>query len=188
MLDTILNTEQQDLLRDERDLLTEVAAVLERNDVAAEERGALTDSLRQLDELFLLVVVGEFNAGKSALINALLGRELLTEGVTPTTAKIHVLSWGETEERVVIMRHALKNAMIPVLTIMGLQLSFLAGGTIIMEQIFVLPGMGKYLFEAISWRDYPVIQGVGLFISLFLMSVNLAVDLLYGVLDPKIQY
>ncbi|MEX1309952.1 MAG: dynamin family protein, partial [Candidatus Sulfomarinibacteraceae bacterium] len=99
MLDTILTPEQQDLLRDERALLTEVAAALERNDVAADDRGALTESLRQLDELFLLVVVGEFNAGKSALINALLGSELLAEGVTPTTAKIHLVSWGETEGR-----------------------------------------------------------------------------------------
>jgi len=102
MLDTILNTEHQELLRDERDLLSEVSAVLERNDVAADVRSALADSLRQLDELFLLVVVGEFNAGKSALINALLGRNLLAEGVTPTTAKIHLLSWGETEERTMI--------------------------------------------------------------------------------------
>jgi small GTP-binding protein len=99
MLDTILTPEHQELLRDEKDLLTEVAAVLERNDVAADERSALADSLRQLDELFLLVIVGEFNAGKSALINALLGRELLAEGVTPTTAKIHLVSWGETETR-----------------------------------------------------------------------------------------
>ena len=99
MLDTILTPEQHELLRDEKDLLTEVSAALERNDVAADERGALAESLRQLDELFLLVIVGEFNAGKSALINALLGRELLTEGVTPTTAKIHLLSWGETESR-----------------------------------------------------------------------------------------
>ena len=99
MLDTILSPQQQDLLRDEKDLLTEVARALERNDVATDERGALTDSLRQLDELFLLVIVGEFNAGKSALINALLGRELLAEGVTPTTAKIHLVSWGETENR-----------------------------------------------------------------------------------------
>ncbi len=99
MLDTILTPEHQELLRDEKDLLTEVAAVLERNDVAADERGALADSLRQLDELFLLVIVGEFNAGKSALINALLGRELLAEGVTPTTAKIHLVSWGEIETR-----------------------------------------------------------------------------------------
>jgi small GTP-binding protein len=99
MLHTILKPEQQDLLRDERELLTEVATALERNDVAADERGAMADSMRQLDELFLLVVVGEFNAGKSALINALLGRDLLTEGVTPTTAKIHVLAWGEEEGR-----------------------------------------------------------------------------------------
>jgi small GTP-binding protein len=99
MLDTILSPQQQDLLRDERELLTEVAAVLERNDVAPDERDALAESLRQLDELFLLVVVGEFNAGKSALINALLGSELLAEGVTPTTAKIHLLTWGETEDR-----------------------------------------------------------------------------------------
>ena len=99
MLDTILTPNQQDLLRSERELLTEVSAALDRNDVAADERGALTESLRQLDELFLLVIVGEFNAGKSALINALLGRELLAEGVTPTTAKIHLLSWAETEGR-----------------------------------------------------------------------------------------
>jgi len=102
MLDTILTPEQHELLRDEKDLLTEVSAALERNDVAADERGALAESLRQLDELFLLVIVGEFNAGKSALINALLGRELLVEGVTPTTAKIHVLTWGETDDHAVI--------------------------------------------------------------------------------------
>jgi small GTP-binding protein len=99
MLDTILTPHQQDLLRDERELLGEVAAALERGDVAADERGALAESQRQLDELFLLVVVGEFNAGKSALINALLGDDLLAEGVTPTTARIHVLTWGETTER-----------------------------------------------------------------------------------------
>ncbi len=99
MLDTILTPEHQDFVREERDLLFEVAAALERSDVAPDERGALADSIRQLDELFLLVVVGEFNAGKSAFINAVLGRELLAEGVTPTTAKIHLLSWGETDGR-----------------------------------------------------------------------------------------
>jgi small GTP-binding protein len=99
MLDTILTPERQALLRDEKDLLTEVASALDRSDVAPDERGALADSLRQLDELFLLVIVGEFNAGKSAFINALLGRKLLAEGVTPTTAKIHILTWGEIESR-----------------------------------------------------------------------------------------
>ncbi len=97
MLDTILTPEHQEIVREERGLLGEVASALDRSDVAPDERGALADSLRQLDELFLLVVVGEFNAGKSAFINALLDRQLLAEGVTPTTAKIHLLSWGETE-------------------------------------------------------------------------------------------
>jgi small GTP-binding protein len=99
MLDTILTPEHQELVRQERDLLAEVSGALERGDVAPGERSALADSIRQLDELFLVVVVGEFNAGKSAFINALLGRELLAEGVTPTTAKIHLLSWGETDSR-----------------------------------------------------------------------------------------
>jgi len=99
MLDTILTPEHQEIVREERTLLSEVASALDRSDVAPDERSALADSLRQLDELFLLVIVGEFNAGKSAFINALLGRELLAEGVTPTTAKIHLLSWGETDGR-----------------------------------------------------------------------------------------
>lgn len=99
MLDTILTPEHQEIVREERSLLGEVASALDRSDVAPDERGALADSIRQLDEFFLLVVVGEFNAGKSAFINALVGRELLAEGVTPTTAKIHLLSWGETDGR-----------------------------------------------------------------------------------------
>jgi len=99
MLDTILTPEHQEIVREERALLGEVASALDRSDIAPDERGALAESIRQLDELFLLVVVGEFNAGKSAFINALLGRELLAEGVTPTTAKIHILTWGEIESR-----------------------------------------------------------------------------------------
>ena len=95
MLEPILTDEQRDLLNAERELLAEVHAGLERSEIPAEELGALLDSVGQLDELFLLVVVGEFNAGKSALINALLGQEVLAEGVTPTTSKIHHVGWGE---------------------------------------------------------------------------------------------
>ena len=95
MLEPILNAEQGELLQEERSLLAEVNAGLERNETPAEDLSALVDSVGQLDELFLLVVVGEFNAGKSALINALLGREVLAEGVTPTTSKIHHIGWGE---------------------------------------------------------------------------------------------
>jgi len=95
VLEPILTDEQRELLNAERELLAEVNAGLERNETLAEDLSALSDSVGQLDELFLLVVVGEFNAGKSALINALLGREVLAEGVTPTTSKIHHIGWGE---------------------------------------------------------------------------------------------
>ncbi len=88
----------------------------------------------------------------------------------------------------VVTRHALKNAMIPVVSIMGIQLAFLVGGTIIMESIFILPGMGKYLLDAIAWRDYPVIQGINLFICTLIITINLCVDLLYGFLDPRIRH
>lgn len=91
-------------------------------------------------------------------------------------------------EFVVIMRHALKNALIPILTIIGMQLTLLVGGTVIMEQIFVLPGMGKYMLDAITWRDYPVIQGINLLICLTIITMNLVVDLLYGIIDPRIRY
>ncbi|MCU0304506.1 MAG: dynamin family protein [Thermoanaerobaculales bacterium] len=99
MLDVILTPEQREILRDERALLGEISAALERGEIAAADRRTLADSIRQLDELFLVVVVGEFNAGKSAFINALLGADLLAEGVTPTTSKIHLLTWGPTAGR-----------------------------------------------------------------------------------------
>src|SRR6185295_1826102 len=74
-------------------------------------------------------------------------------------------AWAKgLSETVVVTRHVLKNAMIPVVTVVGLQLSTLIGGTVIMESIFVLPGMGKFLLDAIAWRDYPVIQGINLFL------------------------
>jgi len=95
MLDPILSDEQRQLLRAERELLAEVNAGLERADAAVDDVRALSESVGQLDELFLLVVVGEFNAGKSALINALLGDKILAEGVTPTTSKIHHITWGD---------------------------------------------------------------------------------------------
>jgi small GTP-binding protein len=95
MLEPILTDEQRELLRAERELLAEVKTVLEHSDAVAEDLRALADSVSQLDEFFLLVVVGEFNAGKSALINALLGQTVLAEGVTPTTSRIHLLTWGE---------------------------------------------------------------------------------------------
>jgi small GTP-binding protein len=99
MLDPILDDTQRELLAVERELLAEVSAGLERSDAAADDLRTLAESIRQLDQLFLLVVVGEFNAGKSALINALLGERVLAEGVTPTTSKIHHITWGEALAR-----------------------------------------------------------------------------------------
>jgi len=99
MLEPILTDNQRELLTTERELLLEVTAELERSETSPDDLRTLADSVDQLDELFLLVVVGEFNAGKSALINALLGQAVLAEGVTPTTSKIHHIAWGEELER-----------------------------------------------------------------------------------------
>jgi peptide/nickel transport system permease protein len=91
-------------------------------------------------------------------------------------------------ERVVIWIHALKNAMIPVLTIVGLQVGTLLGGAIITETVFVLPGVGRLAVDSIFSRDFPVLQGVVLFLSVVYMFTNLAVDVLYAFLDPRIHY
>jgi peptide/nickel transport system permease protein len=98
-------------------------------------------------------------------------------------------AWAKgLRERAVIVRHALKNALIPVVTILGMQLSLMLGGTVIMESIFNLPGMGRFLIDAISWRDYPVVQGINLVIATAIVVINLLVDVTYGYLDPRIRY
>ncbi len=89
--------------------------------------------------------------------------------------------------RSVINRHALKNAMIPIMTVTGIQVGRLLGGAVIIEQIFALPGLGRYTFDAISTRDYPVMQGTVLVFTLVFILVNLLVDVLYGVVDPRIK-
>ena len=95
----ILTAEQEALRNQERAVLSELRDMLVRCNAAPEDLSALKDSIQQLDEFFLLVVVGEFNAGKSAMINALIGQQILKEGVTPTTTQINILRFGETEER-----------------------------------------------------------------------------------------
>ncbi len=88
---------------------------------------------------------------------------------------------------VVILKHGMKNAMIPVVTIMGLQLSGLLGGTVITETIFAIPGLGRLAVDSILTRDYPMVQGVVLFVALAVVATNLAVDTVYGFLDPRIR-
>ncbi len=91
-------------------------------------------------------------------------------------------------ERIIVIRHALRNALIPVVTLIGLQAPILIGGSVIVEQIFVIPGMGLLLLDAINQRDYPVITGVFLVVGVSVMVINLLVDLSYGLLDPKVRY
>jgi len=98
-------------------------------------------------------------------------------------------AWAKgMNERTMVVRHALRNALIPVVTLIGLQAPILIGGTVIMEQIFVIPGMGLMLLEAVSRRDYPVITGVFLVVGVAVVLINLLVDLSYGLLDPKVRY
>lgn len=91
-------------------------------------------------------------------------------------------------ERVVLGRHSLKNAMIPVVTIIGVELAQVVGGSVIMESIFGLPGIGKFMFQVIGVRDYPAVQGINLVVAAFVLFINLVVDLSHGYLDPRIRF
>src|SRR5216117_2894991 len=91
-------------------------------------------------------------------------------------------------ERVIVLKHGLRNAIIPVVTQLGTQLPQIFGGTVVIETVFGLPGMSRFLFDAINQRDYPVIQGVNLVVVSTVVMINLAVDALYAVLDPRIRY
>ena len=88
----------------------------------------------------------------------------------------------------VVWRHALKNAVLPVVTVVGIEFAFLIGGLVVTETVFNLPGVARFLVEAILWRDYPVVQNLVMFIAIVVILSNLVVDLLYGVLDPRVRY
>ena len=91
-------------------------------------------------------------------------------------------------ENAVNYQHALKNAVLPVITIIGIEAAFLIGGLIVTETVFNIPGMARFLVEAIQWRDYPIVQNLVMFIALVTVLVNFAVDLAYAALDPRIRY
>ncbi len=98
-------------------------------------------------------------------------------------------AWSKgLKERVVIIRHAVKNALIPVVTLIGLQMPILVGGSVIMENIFNLPGLGRLMVAALEDRDYPVVSGVNLFFATMVMGINLLIDLIYPILDPRVRY
>jgi peptide/nickel transport system permease protein len=90
-------------------------------------------------------------------------------------------------ERRVTFHHALRNALIPVVTVAGVQLGYIVGGIVVVEDVFTLPGVGRLLLDAIFQRDYPVVQGVILILAAAFMTLNLVVDLLYAVIDPRLR-
>ena len=98
-------------------------------------------------------------------------------------------AWSKgLSERVVVLRHATKNALIPVVTLMGMQLPLLVGGSVIIENIYNLPGLGRLFLTALEGRDYPVISGVNLFFATVVVGANLMIDLIYPYLDPRVRY
>ena len=128
------------------------------------------------------MVLGSTLAGSSMRMTRAMMLEVLRQDYTRT-------AWAKgLTERVIVLRHALKNALIPVVTIIGMQLPILIGGSVIIEQIFVLPGVGRLMIDALTQRDYPMIEGINLIIATFVVVINLLVDLTYGWLDPRVHY
>ncbi len=139
-----------------------------------------------LDLLHHLVLPSITLAGVSAAILARVTRSSMLEVIHReyvTTARAKGLA-----DRRVVWGHALKNAMLPVVTVMGVQMGYLLGGSILVETVFSWPGLGLQLFRAISSRDLPLVQGGVMLVSTVFVCLNLAVDLLYAFLDPRVRY
>jgi len=141
------------------------------------------DPLQHLLQLFIpAAILGVASAGALMRLTRGMLLEVLRQDYVRT-------AWAKgLAERAIIMKHGLRNAVIPVITLLGTQLPQIIGGTVIIEQIFGLPGMSRFLFDAINQRDYPVIQGVNLVVVSTVVLVNLTVDAIYAVLDPRIRY
>ncbi len=142
-----------------------------------------TDPAKNLEQLYLpAIALGvSFSAVLMRMARSSLLEVLRSDYIRTARAK------GVGEPGVVV-RHALKNSMIPVLTLFGLQFARLLGGTVVMEQIFTLPGIGRMTLEAIQFRDYPMLQGIVLLFTVVIVLANLAVDIAYGWFDPRIRY
>jgi peptide/nickel transport system permease protein len=143
----------------------------------------LDDPARNLAHVIIpAVILGiGLSGGLMRLVRTQMLEVLRQDFVRTATAK------GLAEHSVVV-RHALKNAFIPALTALGLQVSLLVSGTVVLESIFVLPGMGRYLLESVQARDYPAIQAINLLFATVIILTNLFVDLFYGWLDPRVRY
>jgi peptide/nickel transport system permease protein len=128
------------------------------------------------------IVLGMSMAGITMRMTRTMMLEVLRQDYVRT-------AWAKgLRERVVVMRHALKNALIPVVTIVGGQLAVMIGGDVIIEQIFNLPGLGRLMLDSISHRNYTVVSGVLMVFALGMVLINLLIDLTYGFFDPRVTY
>ena len=134
--------------------------------------------------MFLIpsLILGTYLAASTMRMTRTMMLEVLRQDYVRT-------AWAKgLRERRVVLRHAVKNALIPVVTLVGLQLPIIAGGSVIIENIFNLPGLGRLMLIALNERDYPVISGVNLFFATVVVLLNLITDLTYAFLDPRIRY
>lgn len=128
------------------------------------------------------IVMGMYMSGTTMRMTRTMVLEVMRQDYIRT-------AWAKgLKERVVIVRHALKNALMPVVTLVGIQMPVLIGGSVVIEQIFNLPGIGRLMIQTLNERDYTVISGLNLTVAVVVMSINLLVDLTYGWLDPRVQY
>ena len=138
------------------------------------------ENLKQL--VWPIISVGYRNAAVAARMTRSTVLEVMREDYVRT-------AWAKgLQERKVVVKHALKNALLPVITIIGTEIAFLIGGLVVTETVFTLNGLGRFMVDAIAHRDIPVVQTLVLFIAFSFVFVNLVIDLLYGWFDPRISY
>jgi peptide/nickel transport system permease protein len=141
------------------------------------------DPLQNLKQMILPAIV---LGGSLSAVTMRMTRTMMLEVLRQDYIRT---AWAKgLPEWLVVTRHALRNALVPVVTLVGLQAPLLIGGAVIMEQIFVIPGTGLLLLDAVNQRDYPIVTGVFLVLGVAVMLINLLVDLSYGLLDPKVRY
>jgi peptide/nickel transport system permease protein len=142
-----------------------------------------TDPVRNLEQFIIpsIIVATSVAASQTRLMRSTMLEVLSNDYIRTARAK-------GLRERSVVTRHALKNAMIPVLTLFGSQFGQIITGIVIIENIFNLPGLGRFILESIGKRDYPMVQGIILLIGIWVVLLNLLTDLAYGWFDPRIRY
>ncbi len=145
---------------------------------------ALSDDLLGNLSVFIIpsLILGTYFAAATMRMTHTMMLEVLRQDYVRT-------AWSKgLKERVIVVRHTIKNALNPVVTLIGLQFPILVGGSVIMENIFNLPGIGRLLLDALLDRDYPMVSGINLVFASGVLAINLFVDLLYGFLDPRVRH